>query len=163
MAQPQGKSSPHTTNSLKFPIKVIEEWKCKNAWHNFVQPYDSPGRADTRGFLLRSYYSGPLGDKFVLWKARRNGGIREPEHRLWLYILPLLMAPSGLILWGVGAAHNVHWFGLVVAMYMLGTCIAVGCQLPIAYCIDSYSDFGADGIVTVIIVRNTMSFAIGYG
>lgn len=113
--------------------------------------------------LSRSYYSGPFGDKFVLWKARRNGGIREPEHRLWLYVLPLLFVPSGLILWGVGAAHNVHWFGLVVAMYMLATSIAVGCQVPIAYVIDSYSDFGADGMVTVIIVRNMMSFAIGYG
>ncbi|KAJ4394731.1 hypothetical protein N0V93_003950 [Gnomoniopsis smithogilvyi] len=115
------------------------------------------------GSATGSYYSGPLGDKFVLWKARRNGGIREPEHRLWLYVMPLLIVPSGLLLWGVGAAHNVHWFGLVVAMYMLGTCIAVGCQIPVAYCIDSYSDFGADGVVTVIIVRNTMSFAIGYG
>lgn len=112
---------------------------------------------------LSSYYSGPIGDKFVLWKARRNGGIREPEHRLWLYVVPLLVVPSGLILWGVGAAYHVHWFGLVFAMYMLATCIAVGCQLPVSYCIDSYKDLGADAIVTVIIVRNTMSFAIGYG
>lgn len=48
-------------------------------------------------------------------------------------------------------------------MFMLAACIAAGCQLPVSYCIDSYKDLGADAIVTVIIVRNTMSFAIGYG
>lgn len=38
----------------------------------------APRDADTF-VLYSSYYSGPLGDKFVIWKARRNGGIREPE------------------------------------------------------------------------------------
>ena len=32
-----------------------------------------------------------------------------------------------------------------------------------AYCIDSYRELGGEAIVTVILVRNTMSFAIGYG
>lgn len=113
--------------------------------------------------MYRSYYSGSLGDKFVLWKARHNKGIREPEHRLWLYSVLCVLCPGGLLLWGVGAEHGVHWFGLVFAMFLLAFCIAVGCQLPISYCIDSYKDLGADAIVTVIIVRNTMSFAIGYG
>jgi hypothetical protein len=33
----------------------------------------------------------------------------------------------------------------------------------VAYCIDSYRELGGEAIVTVILVRNTMSFAIGYG
>lgn len=115
------------------------------------------------GISVGSYYSGPLGDQFVLWKARRNQGLREPEYRLWLYASLCVLCPGGLLLWGVGAAHGVHWFGLVFAMFLLGACIAVGCQLPISYCIDCYKDLGADAIVTVILVRNSMSFAIGYG
>lgn len=110
-----------------------------------------------------AYYSGPFGDKFVLWKARKNGGIMEPEHRLWLYCGLLICTPAGLLLWGLGAYHEVHWFGPVFAMGMLGATITIGCQLPISYCIDSYKDLGADAIVTVILIRNTMSFAIGYG
>lgn len=39
----------------------------------------------------------------------------------------------------------------------------VGLQLSVSYCIDSYKDLSGEAIVTVILVRNTMSFAIGYG
>lgn len=113
--------------------------------------------------LPSAWYSGRLGDKFLLWKARRNKGVMEAEHRLWLYLLLMVIIPAGLILWGVGAAHGVHWFGPVFAMGMLGASITIGCQLPIAYCIDAYKDLDADAMVTVICIRNTMSFAIGYG
>ena len=87
----------------------------------------------------------------------------EPEYRLWLFSLSLIFLPGGLILWGVGAAHNIHWFGLVFAMGVIGFTNSLGLQLSISYCIDSYRELGGEAIVTVIIVRNTMSFAIGYG
>ncbi|KIW11188.1 hypothetical protein PV08_10488 [Exophiala spinifera] len=115
------------------------------------------------GVFIGAYFSGPLGDKFILWKARRNNGIMEPEHRLWLYISLLILIPGGFLIWGIGAAHHIHWFGLVFAMGMLGCAITIGCQLPISYCIDSYKDMSGDAIVTVILIRNTMSFAVSYG
>jgi hypothetical protein len=67
----------------------------------------------------------------------------EPEHRLWLYCLLLVATPLGLLLWGVGAYHEIHWFGPVFAMGLLGATITIGCQLPISYCIDSYKDLGS--------------------
>lgn len=39
----------------------------------------------------------------------------------------------------------------------------IGIQLSISYAVDSYKDLGGEAIVTVILIRNTMSFAIGYG
>ena len=110
-----------------------------------------------------AYYSGPFGDKIVLYWTRRNGGLREPEYRLWLYVALVVIVPSALILWGVGAAHAVHWSGPLVAMGMIAASITVGCQIPISYCIDSYTEISSDAIVTIILIRNTMSFAMGYG
>ncbi|KAF5983216.1 transporter HOL1 [Fusarium coicis] len=92
------------------------------------------------GVFIGSFFSGPIGDKFVLYMTRRNNGIREPEYRLWLYAVLSLLVPGGLLLWGLGAAHKVH-----------------------CYCIDCYTELGSDAIVTIILIRNTMSFAIGYG
>lgn len=114
-------------------------------------------------FYTRAYYSGPLGDRFVIWMARRNSGIMEPEHRLWLYCALLVFIPGGLLIWGLGAAYHVHWFGLVFALGILAACITIGCQLPVSYCIDSYKDISGDSLVSVILVRNTMSFAVSYG
>jgi len=87
----------------------------------------------------------------------------EPEHRLWLYTSLYILIPGGFLVWGLGAAHQVHWFGLVFAMGMLAAAITIGCQLPISYCIDSYKNMSGDAIVTVILIRNTMSFAVSYG
>ncbi|KAL6824709.1 major facilitator superfamily domain-containing protein [Trichoderma sp. SZMC 28015] len=115
------------------------------------------------GVVLGSAYSGIVSDWFVIKLARRNRGIFEPEQRLWLFALTTILVPACQILWGVGAAHHVHWFGLIVAMCILAACNTAGITLSIAYLVDSYREVSGDGLASCIIIRNTMSFAIGYG
>jgi hypothetical protein len=115
------------------------------------------------GVALAAAYTGWVGDWFVVRSARKNGGIMEAEHRLWLFVPSLVLIPFGLILWGVGAAEKVHWFGPVFAMGVIAMTNTFGIQLSIAYCIDAYRALSGEAIITVILIRNTMSFAIGYG
>lgn len=115
------------------------------------------------GTVLASFYTGWLGDRFVLALARRNRGILEPEQRLWLFVPSLILVPFGLILWGVGSSRHVQWFGCVFAMGVIGYTNVVGLSLSVSYCVDSYRDLSGEAVVTVILVRNTMSFAINYG
>jgi hypothetical protein len=115
------------------------------------------------GVALAAAYTGWVGDWFVVRKARKNGGFMESEHRLWLFAPSFVLVPFGLILWGVGAYHKVHWFGPVFAMGVIAMTNTFGIQLSIAYCIDSYRALSGEAIITVILIRNTMSFAIGYG
>lgn len=115
------------------------------------------------GVVAGMLVSGQLSDWLTVRLARRNGGIMEAEHRLWPFVLCLVLVPGSLILWGVGAANGVHWFGLVFAMGCLAFTSALGVTLSVNYMIDSYHDISGDAIVAVILVRNTMSFAISYG
>lgn len=115
------------------------------------------------GVIVGAIVSGRLSDWLTIKLARRNNGIMEAEHRLWPFVLCLVMVPGSLILWGVGAAHQVHWFGLIFAMGCLAFTSCVGVTLSVNYMIDSYHDISGDAIVAVILVRNTMSFAISYG
>ncbi|KAK7417644.1 hypothetical protein QQX98_004465 [Neonectria punicea] len=115
------------------------------------------------GVILGSFISGKLSDWLTIKLARRNNGIMEAEHRLWPFVICVIMVPGSLILWGVGAQHGVHWFGLIFAMCCLAFTTTVGITLSVNYLIDSYHDISGDAIVTVILVRNTMSFAISYG
>ncbi|KNG46118.1 MFS general substrate transporter [Stemphylium lycopersici] len=115
------------------------------------------------GVIVGALFSGRFSDWLTIRLARRNNGVMEAEHRLWPFALCLIMVPAFLILWGVGAAHNVHWFGLVVAMGCVAFTSSVGVTLSVNYMIDSYHDISGDAIVTVILIRNTMSFAISYG
>ncbi|TFA98379.1 hypothetical protein CCMA1212_009875 [Trichoderma ghanense] len=115
------------------------------------------------GVILGSAYSGVISDWFIIKLARRNRGIFEPEQRLWLFALTTILVPACQILWGVGAAQHVHWFGLIVAMCVLAACNTAGITLSIAYLVDSYREVSADGLASCIIIRNTMSFAVNYG
>jgi MFS family permease len=115
------------------------------------------------GSLVGSCFSGPLSDWLTLKLARRNNGIMEAEHRLWPFAVCTLLVPGSLILWGVGAAHNIHWFGLVVANFLLTITLVFGAALSINYMVDSYHELMADAMVSIILVRNTMYFAVSYG
>ncbi|RMY66833.1 hypothetical protein D0862_15149 [Hortaea werneckii] len=115
------------------------------------------------GVIAAAVYTGYFSDWMALKLARRSNGIFEPEHRLWGFALPTLVLPASLILWGVGAAHGIHWFGLIVAMFGTAFCNTAGITLSVNYLVDSYHEISGDGMTTVMLIRNTMSFAIGYG
>ena len=104
-----------------------------------------------------------MGDRLVIRLARRNKGVSEAEHRLYLLVLTAILTPAALILWGTGAAHEIHWFGLVVAMGTISFVTSAGSQIWITYAIDSYHALGAEALVTVMIIRNTVFFAVSYG
>jgi hypothetical protein len=111
--------------------------------------------------VLGSYYSRIKNRTVPLYLARRNGGVQEPEHKLWLLSASLIIMPSALILWGVGAYHDVHWIGLLFGMGMLGVTNAIGATAAINYCVDSYKDLSGEAMITVVLIRNSMGFAIG--
>jgi hypothetical protein len=87
----------------------------------------------------------------------------EAEHRLWPLAICIIGVPASLILWGVGAQHGIHWFGLILSMGSLAATGVMGLTISINYLVDSYYCLSGDAMVTVILVRNTMSFAISYG
>lgn len=115
------------------------------------------------GVVAGSLFTGYCSDWYSLKLARRNGGVMEPEMRLWGFALTTVVVPASLILWGVGAAHHVHWFGLLVGMFGVSFGNTAGITLSVTYLVDSYRDISGDGITPVLIIRNTMSFAISYG
>jgi hypothetical protein len=98
------------------------------------------------GVACASFYSGVIGDRVVLWLARRNKGVLEAEHRLWLFLVSIILIPGSLLLWGVGAAHHVHWFGLIFAMFLIAGSNCIGLQLSVSYCIDSYRDLSGEAM-----------------
>lgn len=52
------------------------------------------------GCLFGFVYSGPLSDLSIRWFAKRNDNIYGPEMRLYIAILPVLVGPAGLWLYG---------------------------------------------------------------
>ncbi|RDW87886.1 hypothetical protein BP5796_03580 [Coleophoma crateriformis] len=118
--------------------------------------------ASLLGCLTGSLFSGFVGNWLVLKLARQNNGIVETENRLWLFLFAAIAYPFGFILWGVGAAHDIHWFGLAFSSFILSAATAAVITTCVSYCIDTYPDLGGEAMITVIVIRNTMGFAVTY-
>jgi hypothetical protein len=65
----------------------------------------------------------------------------------------VILCPAGLILWGVGAANGIHWFGLAVGMGMSAFCTGVGGILAIGYALDSYHEIDGSVMTLVMCIR----------
>ncbi|KAF7128679.1 hypothetical protein CNMCM5793_003530 [Aspergillus hiratsukae] len=114
------------------------------------------------GAGLASLWSGLVADKLMLRLARRNNGVREPEQRLWPLLFSGLMASAGLILWGVGAAKNIHYMGLIVGLGILTFGVVCGGSISLSYSIDCFKEISGESMVSVIIIRNSLGFGFSY-
>ncbi|KAH7042103.1 major facilitator superfamily domain-containing protein [Macrophomina phaseolina] len=112
---------------------------------------------------LAAVWSGWSADKLAIFLARRNGGIREPEQRLWALLLSGLLCAAGLILWGVGAARGVHWFGLIFGLGLLAFSVVSGGSIALSYDVDCFKEISGESMISIMIIRNTMGFAVSYG
>ncbi|TVY42520.1 putative MFS-type transporter, partial [Lachnellula occidentalis] len=115
------------------------------------------------GALLGAVWSGWSTDKFAIRLARRNSGVREPEQRLWALGASGILCAAGLILWGVGAARGVHWFGLIVGLGMLAFSVICGGSISLSYDVDCFKEIAGESMISVIVIRNTLGFAVSYG
>ena len=114
------------------------------------------------GAAVASLWSGNAADWIALKLARRNNGIREPEHRLWVLAVSGIMSAAGLMIWGIGAYHNVHWVGLVFGLGMLTFGCGTGGSIAVSYNVDCFKEMAGESTVSVMLIRNTIGFGFSY-
>ncbi|KAJ0333144.1 hypothetical protein COL922a_010968 [Colletotrichum nupharicola] len=115
------------------------------------------------GTIIGGYYCGKVGKILTIRLARRNNGISESEHSLWLFAASIFLVPFSMILYGLGVAYHIHWMGLIISQFTLAINNALAVAGSLGYAIASYPQLSGDMITTCVIIRNTMSFAINYG
>lgn len=114
------------------------------------------------GISFGSFFAGKIVDNFTVKMARSGKGYREPEFRLWLSLIPMVIHPFGCLLYGIGAGQGIHWVGLAFGLGMICSTFPIGSAIAINYIIDCYKDVSGDGLVTMILIRNTMGFGFSY-
>jgi hypothetical protein len=106
------------------------------------------------------------GSDFVIkWRARRNGGMHEPENRLLMLWIPTLIGVMSAVLYGQAGEHpeKYHWFVIVFAnagyyFAFVGANIAA-----ITYLLDSYPARAGPVLVVITAFRGFVSFGTSYG
>lgn len=109
------------------------------------------------GAVFGCMMAGVLSDYHVLWLAKRNNGVYEPEFRLYLLFTTLILSPVGLIMFGVGAARQwpawVIYGGLALIGFGWGS---IG-DTAMSYLMDAYPEIVIQGMVGVSIINNTLA------
>lgn len=108
------------------------------------------------GVSIGCFLSGWLSDIVTLKLARRNGGIMEPEHRLYMCVVAIIAHPAGCLLYGVGASYSIHWVGIVFGLGLISVTLPIGSSLALTYILDSYKEMAGEGLVSAILIRNLM-------
>lgn len=109
------------------------------------------------GAIIGCFMSGILSDYHVLWLARRNNGRMEPEFRLYLLFITLVISPLGLIMFGVGAAKTWPWQAVYVGLGFIGVGWGSIGDTAMSYLMDAYPEIVIQGMVGVSIINNTLA------
>ncbi|KIW16556.1 hypothetical protein PV08_03744 [Exophiala spinifera] len=114
------------------------------------------------GSLIGAVYGGPLSDWSIVYLAKRNGGIYEPEMRLYMSLFPMILGPGGIFLYGYTATNGMHWIIPNIGVAIFAFSLVAISDNVLTYLLDSYSEILGDILTSLAFVRNGMSTLITF-
>ncbi|KAL4944371.1 hypothetical protein BDV06DRAFT_210293 [Aspergillus oleicola] len=115
------------------------------------------------GGFAGMFYAGFLGDKFIVYMARHNAGIHEPEHRLPLLIFPGVLGVVALLLYGFTADGSATWAGPYMGWTLFQMTFVSVLILSTSFAAEAWERNPGPAIVAVVGVKNIVAFALSYG
>ncbi|KAJ5176699.1 uncharacterized protein N7482_002576 [Penicillium canariense] len=114
------------------------------------------------GTVIATLTAPALNDWLIVWRARRNEGIFEPEMRLWMMFPAAVFNAAGLMIFGIGLGRGLHWAILAVGNGLFGFGFIVTADVALTYLTDSYPDILGDALIAVVFVRNGFAMIIRF-
>jgi MFS family permease len=108
------------------------------------EPYNFSTTATGLMFLsalvgsIFGYFTGVLADTVVVFFARRNGGVKEPEIRLWTLCISLVYAGVGYLLYGWAADAGLPWIAIAIGLGAMIAHQVSACSIATAYAMDCF-------------------------
>lgn len=112
------------------------------------------------GYLLALPFTSSS-DRLAAYLTKKNNGIREAEMRLGVLLLPMLISPAGLILYGMAAQKNLHWIGYFVGVVMDQFGSYFYFTFTLAYAVDSYYANTSEMLIAMNLGKQAISFGMG--
>ncbi|KAK4870519.1 hypothetical protein LT330_004867 [Penicillium expansum] len=109
-----------------------------------------------------SVWAGKISDSLAIKLAEHNGGVREPEHRLWGLLVSAPIAAGGLVMWGVGASQGAHYMVLIIGIGVTTFGVVCASAISLAYAVDCFKEMAGESFVSINIIRNTIGFSFSY-
>lgn len=72
--------------------------------------------------------------------TKANNGRREPEYRLPAIIIPAIIGPLGVLIFGLCVAHKTAWIGPAFGYSMQGFGLTAVSNVVVTYAVDGYKE-----------------------
>ncbi|EXJ77582.1 hypothetical protein A1O3_09809 [Capronia epimyces CBS 606.96] len=108
--------------------------------------------------LAEIFCSGHVSDRIVARLAKRNGGRRVPEMRLWLGYPAAILSSIGLAVWGASVQLSWHWIVGQVALCIFAIGLQAGNTTLSTYIVDSYPEHAIEVITFYSVIINMSAF-----
>ncbi|KAJ5753936.1 uncharacterized protein N7511_008089 [Penicillium nucicola] len=115
------------------------------------------------GIVVAWPIAGPLTDRLSRWLRNRNNGIHKPEHRLPALILPFLICPIGLVVFGYTVARQQHYIRPAVGSAICAAGLTLVPSVMLSYVVDSYPRTSGEALVLVNASKNVVAFGLTKG
>jgi len=115
------------------------------------------------GTLAGCFFWGWLSDWDLARRTRNNGGVREPEMRLWLIFPGVILGTIGILIYALGAQRAWSWQIILVigtTLNFFGLIAPLVCGL--SYSIDAYNRLASEIGLLLAAFGNAWIFGIGY-
>ena len=97
-------------------------------------------------------------DRIPLWASRRlSKGIWHPEYRLWNLVLPGLLSPIGLGIFGAGLAYHYHYMVLAFGTFLVTFSTVLSLPIVVNYVVECFVNAATE----VAIIMNVYRLALG--
>lgn len=157
-----------------FPPVVLSGalWGLQDAFLTFYltteddQYYDAPYFKSNTGVALMNVptligaiigciYAGVISDKFVIFLAKRRGGISEAEDYLYFLIGVFILCPIGLMVFAAGTDQEWHWgITYTFGLGFLGFSFGCSGDIAMSYLMAAYPEMVIEGMIGVSIINN---------
>lgn len=128
--------------------------------------------------IIGEAISGPLNDWICLKLAHRNHGVYEPEFRLVLMVVVVILGTVGFYGFGATVHYQTHWTGPVLTFGFANMCLAFGSTCVFGYVLvrllmgsvlrsaltfrqDCYPKLAVEAFVAIN-ARNFLTFGLTY-
>ncbi|CAK7219707.1 hypothetical protein SBRCBS47491_003938 [Sporothrix bragantina] len=109
------------------------------------------------GAVLAFFLGGKLIDIIANRMTRANGGVRQPEFRLPAIVIPALIGPMGILIFGLTVSHHTMWVGPAFGYGMQGFGLTAVANVVVTYAVDGYHDLSAEALTVVFVIRNVIA------
>ncbi|KAJ5807428.1 MFS general substrate transporter [Penicillium robsamsonii] len=110
------------------------------------------------GSLTATFFCSYVVDKIVNYSARRNGGVREPEMRLFSLFVAAGITSVGSVVVALCLHYRVHYMGAIIGFGIITVSNQIGANMGMSYPIDCYPKSSAEVMVSVTFLRSVVTW-----